>query len=63
MRPSKKRLRETRDRMLKFLRQGCNHCDLDEAEGDVVDHCTHCKHRITTDAYELFVVNRVKVTI
>jgi hypothetical protein len=34
---------------------GCRLCDVDEAEGGVVNHCEVCCRRITTEAYGLFV--------
>ena len=35
--------------------QGCNRCDVDEAEGGVMNHCDACCRFITTDLYAILV--------
>lgn len=50
-------------RLVRTLLDGCSGCDFDEAEGGLFDHCTKCKHQITTDAYELFVRQGVQIKL
>ncbi len=41
---------------MKRLEGGCSCCDFDEAECGLVDHCSACCHWLTTEAYDLFVI-------
>ena len=46
-------------RLLKAARRelvsSCGHCDFDEAEGELMNHCAACKTRIVRTLYELLV--------
>jgi hypothetical protein len=45
---------DTRTAALRKALEGCERCDLDEAEGGVIDHCDNCRFNITSEAYALF---------
>ena len=35
------------------VEKSCGHCDYDEAEGGLLNHCPACCHRITSFVWEL----------
>jgi hypothetical protein len=41
------------DELLTVL-EGCPHCDYDEAEGGLMNHCDACCRRVTALTWELF---------
>lgn len=39
---------------IRDLLRGCGHCDYDEAEGGLVDHCDACCRKVTAACWEFF---------
>lgn len=45
------------NRARKVLQTCCPHCDYDEAEGILLDHCKDCCHKIVTELWQAFYIS------